>query len=78
MSTTRDKHALLFIAPPHGGSSDKTQISGILALDVWPIANQSDPWRGTHQGLPFHTPIAALPSCRTSVPVSRGHCIMVS
>ena len=30
------------------------------------------------QGLPFHTPIAALPSCGTSVPVSRGHCITVS
>ena len=32
----------------------------------------------SHQGLPFHTPIATLPSCGTSVPVSGGHCIMVS
>ena len=30
------------------------------------------------QGLPFHTPIAALPSCGTSVPASGGHCITVS
>ena len=30
-----------------------TEISGILALDVWPIANQSDLWRGAHSGIAF-------------------------
>ena len=50
--------SLFFMPLQHGGSSDLTEISGLLALDVFPIANQLEGWKEPLRDLPFHTPIA--------------------